>query len=493
MGNLDRHRARNKLLLTLAIILFGAFLGTSLINYALTREAVHQEIVQKELPLTLDNINSEILSEILKPVLVASSMASDTFLIDWALDGETEVERVTRYLEKIRERYKFFTTFFVSAKTLNYYHFNGIHKVITPQDSHDIWYYRFIKDNKEYALDVDNDEASQNVLTVFINYKVFDQQGDLLGVTGVGLRVDMLAELIGEYQQKYDRSVYLTNMAGVVQVHENRELIEQKSITQLEGIAPLAGQILVLDEAPANFQFKRQGEDILLSVRYLKPLDWLLYVEQSETRALSLARSNLIRTILIGIGVSMVIIVLTLFTINRYQLKIEQMATRDVLTGIANRRVLEDEFVRALYIAKRYTRPFSLILMDLDGFKEVNDSLGHLAGDQVLKRIADIVSMTVRPVDTVARWGGDEFVVLSSLAAHDAKMIAERIRKYVAESNLAEAEGDAKDARSKITICCGIAEYQVGDTLDTLLYRADQAMYQCKEMGGNGVVIAEVQ
>ena len=489
MVKVNRYLARNRVLIALAIILTAAFIGTSLVNYSLTRKAIHEEILQKDLPLTRDNIYSDIISEVMKPILVASSMASDTFLIDWAMEGEQEVDKVKRYLRKIRDRYDFFSTFFISDQSLTYYHYKGIHKTISPDDSHDAWYYRFIKNEREYELDVDTDEASQNVLTVFINYKVFDSNGTLLGVTGVGIQIDTLAKLIGDYQDKYDRSIFLTNMAGDIQVHQDQSYIENRSITQLSGIAPLAGQILALGDEPADFQFEREGEDILLTVRYIEPLDWLLYVEQNETSALALARRNLIRTILIGLGVSVVVILLALFTINRYQARIEEMATLDALTGIANRRVLEHEYMRALYGSNRSGKPFSIILMDLDGFKEVNDKLGHLAGDLVLKQVADVVSMTVRPIDTVARWGGDEFVVLTELGGNEAAKIAERIRLSISQTEMTEPGSAADDPRKKITICCGVAQHTPGDSLDDLIGRADRAMYQCKEMGGNDVVV----
>ena len=94
---------------------------------------------------------------------------------------------------------------------MTYYHFKGIHKTIRPDNSHDVWSYSLVESDKEYDLDVDTDEASGNTLTIFINYKVFDGQGGLLGVAGVGLKVDMMAQLVRAYKERYDRSVYLTD------------------------------------------------------------------------------------------------------------------------------------------------------------------------------------------------------------------------------------------------------------------------------------------
>jgi diguanylate cyclase (GGDEF)-like protein len=479
--------ARNRLLLALTVILATSFVGTSLINYTITSSAIRREILQKDLPLTRDNIYSDLSAELSRPILVASSMAVDAFLKEWVARGEQDEHMITEYLREIRDRYGFFSVFFVSEQTGNYYHFNGLHKVISPEDDHDVWYYSFRDRNKDYELDVDNDQAAANNLTVFINYRVEGRDGKLLGVTGVGLQVQRLAELIADYQHIYDRSIYLTDGTGLIQVHQDQTLIEKQSITGMEGLAPLAGKILATGEDPENFRFSRQGQAILLTVRHLGQLNWLLFVEQNETTALHQARMNLLRTVLIGLVASLVIIGLTLFTINRFQERLEVMATIDALTGVANRRMLEIEFSRFLSLQHRQQQSFSLILVDLDGFKKVNDTLGHMSGDMVLRQVADIIAATVRPTEVVARWGGDEFIVLTPLGVAEAALVARRLAAAVAATDLAGAGTRVDDPRKKITISSGITEYVQGDDLDGMITRADQAMYSSKKEGGNRI------
>lgn len=188
---MKRLDSRFKLLALLTVLLASGFVGVSGINYQITKASVHREIVQNDLPLTMNNIYSDLTSELTRPILVASSMAADTFLQDWVLDGEVDEDRVRKYLLEIKEKYDFFSTFFISAHSLRYYHFQGIQKNISPADAHDVWYYRFIGSGKEYDLDVDTDEAGNNSLTVFINYRLEDEKGQLLGVTGVGLKMEM--------------------------------------------------------------------------------------------------------------------------------------------------------------------------------------------------------------------------------------------------------------------------------------------------------------
>lgn len=477
-----------KLLAALTLILLISFFGVSFVNYSITKSAVHSEILKNDLPLTMDNIYSDLTAELVKPILVASSMAADTFLQDWVMDGEIDPEKVQKYLLEIKEEYGFFSTFFVSSYTSNYYHFTGIHKQISPADEHDVWYYRFINSGRQYDLDVDKDEAASNVLTIFINYRLEDVAGNLLGVTGVGLRMASVADFIAKYRSRFNRNVYLADRGGVIQVHPDIELIERANIGEQEGLKEHTEEILAASADPVYFEFTRGGEKIVLNVRYIDELDWLLLVEQNESEALQTARMNFLRTVGIGLVVSGLVIFLTLVTINRYHRRVEQLAISDELTGMANRRKLEREFARAQYEHSRNGGSICLILMDLDGFKAVNDLLGHVEGDKVLKVIAGRVSEVVRPTDTLARWGGDEFALLIGAGVGDAMNLGERIRLQVESSSWPPLPaGATEDPRSRITVSCGVSEYVEEDNLDSLLLRADKALYLCKKQGGNMV------
>lgn len=443
--------------------------------------------MQNDLPLTMNNIYSDLTSALNRPIVVASSMAADTFLKDWVMDGERDVVKVKKYLVEIKEKYGFFSTFFISSYTSNYYHFSGIHKRINQANEHDLWYYSFIDSKKEYDLDVDSDEASGNILTIFINFRVEDEHGQLLGVTGVGLKVDSVANLVNNYKTLYNRDVYLTDKTGLVQVHQNPEMIEKLWIADIPGLRPLTEKILTTGEHPENYEFIRKGETILLNVRYIAELDWLLFVEQNETGALYIAKMNFFRTIAIGFISSLVVICLTLMTINSYQRRLEEIAVSDELTGVGNRRKLEDEFSKAAYTFSRNHQKCSLILMDLDRFKIVNDKLGHLYGDMVLKSVCNEIMQIIRPTDVLARWGGDEFAILAISSPEDASFIAERVRQAIKAIDWVSVINLEADAGIDVTISCGISRYQEGDSLDDIISRADASLYRAKHRGGNTV------
>lgn len=201
----------DRILLLLGALLAIGFLATSLSSYYVSKQEIHDSIVDRELPLTSDTIYSEIQKDLVRPVFISSMMASDTFLRDWVLHGERDVAQMTKYLKEVMTRYGAFTSFFVSENTSNYYHASGLLRKMKPDEVINAWYYRVRTLPEPYEINVDTDQANRNTLTIFINYRVFDYHGSYIGVTGVGLTVDAVRQLLGEYQKRYQRRVYFVN------------------------------------------------------------------------------------------------------------------------------------------------------------------------------------------------------------------------------------------------------------------------------------------
>lgn len=475
---------KTRLLLSVSIILVFGFALTNFNNYRVSTRSVRKNIVEHALPLTRDNIYSEIQADLMRPVFISSLMANDTFLKDWAIDGEQDVEKITRYLQEIRDRYGFFSTFFVSERTGNYYHFNGILKRISAQDAHDVWYFDFKAMNKPYDLVVDTNEAAENNLTIFINHRLNDYDGKMLGVTGVGLNMEMVANMLKSYRQRYGREIYLVNPEGLIKVHNDQTLVDRVNIADQEGLKDIAQQVLAKQTDSGVFEYWRDGRHILLTTRYIPEFEWYLLVEQDETRALAAIRRNFLDNLAFDLVIILAILGITLYTVNRFQSTLEEMATTDKLTGACNRREFDRFFEMAAYLHKREGTPFSVILFDIDNFKTVNDEIGHMAGDHVLQEVVRIASGCVRQNDLVVRWGGDEFVLLIHDDLSRAYQVAERLRKQVCRGNLlAEFNGDGP-----VTISCGVVGYQLGESLDHLMMRVDAALYESKKRGKDQTV-----
>lgn len=167
--------------------------------------------------------------------------------------------------------------------------------------------------------------------------------------------------------------------------------------------------------------------------------------------------------------------------------EIRQLANHDPLTGLPSLRLLKERVGQAIARAERDGAPFAVLFVDLDGFKQVNDRLGHDAGDRVLKQVASQMLACLRKTDTVARVGGDEFVVVLERIGEDmARRIGERIVELVGEPRRLE-EGIARVGAS-----VGIAFYpRHGRSLDALLKASDAAMYRVKKTTKGAVVVAD--
>lgn len=164
--------------------------------------------------------------------------------------------------------------------------------------------------------------------------------------------------------------------------------------------------------------------------------------------------------------------------------KLEQLATVDKLSGLYNRMKIETYCDMEIDRAERYNEIFSMILIDIDYFKEINDAHGHNIGDRVISNISKVLQSSIRCVDYVGRWGGEEFLILlPKTTAQQAFQIAEKIRITIMEEDFSPAQN--------ITISAGITEYIQGDTTEKIIQRADEELYKAKESGRNQIQIYE--
>jgi diguanylate cyclase len=167
--------------------------------------------------------------------------------------------------------------------------------------------------------------------------------------------------------------------------------------------------------------------------------------------------------------------------------KLEQISRVDGLTGLFNRRYWEEQFNQEYKRSKRNDMPASVVMLDIDHFKKVNDTFGHPGGDQVIKALAKIIKKSIRETDLAGRYGGEEFsIILPDTVASNARMVAERIRR-LSEAFILNYEGQ----EIKFTVSLGIAEFN-SSFKDHMAWldKADQALYKAKEGGRNKVVLA---
>jgi len=173
-----------------------------------------------------------------------------------------------------------------------------------------------------------------------------------------------------------------------------------------------------------------------------------------------------------------------------YQMRLAEGALQDPLTGLYNRRHLDDRLGSELAAAQRHGRPLSLLMVDIDHFKDVNDAHGHLAGDETLKMVAFVLRGAVRKEDVLARYGGEEFVVIARETGLDgARALAERIRRAVEKSRCSWQGTELGVTVSiGVTVSVGLTEYVPGRSEREFVEAADRALYAAKQQGRNRVV-----
>jgi len=477
--------SQRSLILTLVVLLGSGFLATSLLSYYASRASIRDSIVNTELPLTSDTVYSEIQKDLVRPILISSMMARDTFMRDWVVAGEHDPEQMTRYLNEVMNHYGAYTAFFVSNVSLKYYQAKGVLKQIDAKEPRDIWYYRVRDMATPYEINVDPDMANKDNLTFFINYKVLDYNNNFIGATGVGLTVDAVIKLIDRYQQRYQRSVYFVDTFGRIVLTGADGGPQGAEIGQL--LNSLPGLNDLQDKLPrpqgGSYEYQAQGQDHFLNVRFIPELNWYLYVDKQEAGAMGAIRHSLYLNLLICLLVTLVVLALLQRVIRRYQRKIEMQATLDSLTGLPNRRGFDLVALKAMQDAQRDRKPLAALLLDLDHFKSLNDNHGHLAGDEVLTGFANDLRSCLRQSDIICRWGGEEFIILLKDTNSDtAHTVAEKIR-LLAEQHHYSFSGTPL----QVTVSLGLTEWLSSDTLHSLIARADRALYRAKQAGRNQV------
>lgn len=478
--------SQRSLILTLLVLLACGFLATSLLSYYASRGAIRDGIINTELPLTSDTVYSEIQKDLIRPVLIASMMAQDTFLRDWVLSGEQDTRRITRYLGEVMGKQDTCTSFFVSDRSLTYYQAKGVLKQVEPGTWRDAWYFRLRELKAPYEINVDLDMANQDSLTVFINYRVLDYQQRFIGAAGVGLSVASVVKLIDDYQRRYQRSVFFTDAQGKVLLTGSDGGPHGLRVGQMLGDSGEFDALLAQGPVPDGGSHEYQdtaGHSHFLNVRQLSELDWYLLVDKRETGALDRVRHSLYLNLAICAMITLVVLSLLNAMLQRHQASTTALATLDSLTGLPNRRSFDLLAAQALQEALRDRVPLVALLIDLDHFKALNDTHGHLAGDEVLRQFAQVLQGSLRQSDIICRWGGEEFIVLLREAnGRQAIEVAEKIRRRTEQLTF-----NYEDQPLRLTTSIGLGNLQPGDTLHDLLTRADRALYRAKQAGRNRV------
>jgi len=466
---------KQRLILSICLLLCLGFVTTSLVNYYVAKAGIRETLVINELPLTSDNLYSEIQKNLVYPIIVSSMMANDTFVREWTLSGEAEESQMLEYLRNVKKRNKALTTFFVSERTRIYYQANGILKTVTKQEPRDAWYFRIRNMKVPYEINVDPDLANNDTLTIFVNYRVLDAGGRFIGAIGMGLTADTANQLINDYQKRYNRSIYFVDRQGTILLPGKGTPSAGTRIHTIDGLDKLADKIL--RTGSGSFQYSSEGREHLLEIRLIPDLNWYLFVEGFDDEA----DASIRKTLWINLGACVFITILILLAssliINRYHIRLEDAVTVDRLTGLTNRYAANVLAPMAISEAQRNGTPLLALLIGVNALGEVNHSLGPLAGDRLLQELARILKGVVRGSDILCHLGDGVYL----LVAKNCPMTQRDFMVKKIHHAIKVAYIHFRGERIKPTVSIGSAGHEEGETAAQMIVRADKNLIQAKK------------
>ena len=434
--------------------------------------------------LTQTNIYAEVTKELIEPINTAVIMAQNT-LLPTIMNGDTpETEAVlAKYLSQIQEATGYESVFLVPHSTLNYYHPGGTDEKVDLSTDYANWYKVRIDAKDDYAVIVNTEQLDDWALTVYVDANMEADQGNFIGITGVGKRLNHLQNILAKYIADQGVEAYLVDDDGLIKVHPDTTVINKKTIYDLEALSSDLGLIhedeSLAKEGPDKqgyIQERRLGNKFII-VQYMPMLDWHLVVTKSTsevTVALNQYMKEVYTTLVLG---ALLIMLFTSLAITRYKQQIVRLSNTDQLTGVPNRTIFDQVFEDA--IANLGRQEFCMALFDIDNLKTINDQLGHDRGDDALKIISDLAIQHIEAPNLVARIGGDEFGLILFKSLEESEGLLQAFHLAVQENK----DLDILNA----TISVGLTIAKSNDTASMVYKRADEALYNSKGLGKNTI------
>ena len=475
--------------MAIAVIIVIGCLAMLGFNFKTFSEVVEDDI-EHIARLTSSTIYAEIGNALTQPVFVSLTMANDTFLKSWLTaekaGEEGHAQLLFNYLTTLKKKYHYNSVFLISAASNTYYHVDGVHKVVSPENAHDVWYYSFLKSGRAYKLNVDQDEADQNILTVFVDCRIESAEGKLLGVVGVGVKMSHLQALLASYERDFGLRAVLIDGQGVVQVDTDSTRIESANLFAKETLLPFKERILGNVSGAELFWYPEGATENCVISRYIDTMNWYLIVEKNT----KVIRESLFSLLWQDSAIIVVIVALLVALISaiivRYNGMMLRMATTDELTGLPNRRSFNERFQKGLMRrASGEEGQCVLFMFDIDDFKSINDRRGHLFGNAVLVKAAVTADAVLGPHSVLARWGGDEFAGMLWGPYAEGEALLQRLVEEMAGQRV-------EDESFSISVgATRIAPSRLGreSAFDEILKEADIALYQSKENGKNRLTL----
>ncbi len=432
---------------------------------------------------------SLITSEIIRPITVSQYMASDPFLINYIQQDKIDNSVVFNYITSVSN--KFNTLSFIAME--KHHRLIDSNKKVTDLDSEDAeWYHRLKKIDKTEFTDFGDAQNPH----LFFDAKMFSEQQEFIGFVGLAVDLDHFSTKFKEFKNSFGFEVYFIDENDNITLSSS-QLMKTTSHHRRDNLT----NINELDwyknyqrakqnnnkNAESNSDdsiFNFSNDNLIVSQIPLKELNWRVFIVAPPVTKQSAYWQLFIQKLIIFLLVSFALYYIFTLCISNFRTDLVKDSETDFLTQLPNRTFIHWKYSQ---LSKAYTH-VSVVIADIDNFKILNDTYGHLFGDDVLKVIAKELSKNLRNIDLIGRWGGEEFIfILPDTNAQQAQEIVDRIRLNIAKIPFTPSSTSKK---FNVTVSFGVSDSDlVNVELEEILIKADQALYSAKANGRNQVVV----
>lgn len=342
-----RYLAARKTLSKMVIVIIAV---VSVLSISITCLILNEVIMRHDEELVkviASYVHDALKNELLKPIIVSQTMASDRFLHynlsrETSIPSEQESELMKNYLNGVRNHFGYDAAFIVSDATHNFYIGGSIKTLDATKNAHDIWYDNFIAKNVEYAFNIDTNEANKLSLTVFVNTRIRDTDGNLLGVCGVGVGMSALQRILGKYEKTYNVKINLVSNDGLILIDTNLDNIGHNNLRHMLSYQ-ISDQFLLS---------KVDGSYVI--TKYIPDFDWYLVIQRDANNMPS-AFSNVILYMSLGFMIALILLLAFVkISLSKEHKEIEASAKKHGIASHAGRYAsmhlidLENNFIHEL-------------------------------------------------------------------------------------------------------------------------------------------------
>ncbi len=417
---------RNFLLLVTSTIIIISFGLSTLISLKslnkLIKENNHENSV-----IYANEVSNAVIDVFSEAVAVSQSM--NNTLIQALLKNQDRIPEgqknkiIQNYLSDIVVKFGYSTAFLTDDSQMAYHAENGFVKTVDPSNPDDDWYVPFRDSGKLYELNIDNDQANDNRITVYINMRMEDSAGNFIGICGVGVPINQILSLLRSMEAQSGISIKLVNVNGDVQVANGAQLKLQRSQEEIK--AAIADY-----DYSKSYVYTPKGMDGFSIIKYISECQWFAVIEYQGGKN-SILSTMLFRNLMICLIILLVVLVIFSFVLGNFTKRTEKVveeSLNDELTGLKNRRAYQAELERLNDDGNM--ADISIATMDINGLKVTNDNFGHTAGDELIQAAANIMKEVFCENGwNVYRTGGDEFVAIICSPVSDLDVLVQDFKE----------------------------------------------------------------